>query len=164
MFQRMMGATGIFLFVCPLFFLAAPSFWPMEMDRELIFSGTSVRFWDKVKPLLKPGEVVVPVMNPNLSVLDVYLTPYSLLAAYNYPELLQVRSGVGYLLTVPDDQLYLKTYPPSSSGAYLPEQEATVLAERPNVRFVTLESLKPLRITLSSPQGPIDLTPLLGEP
>jgi hypothetical protein len=36
------------------------------------------------------------------------------------------------------------------------------LAEHPDLKFITLESLQPLRITLSSGTGPaIDLTPFV---
>ncbi len=164
LFQRVTIFTGIFIYVCPLFFLGAPSFNPMELDRRLILSDTSARYWEKVKPLLKPGEVIVPMMNTNLSVVDFYSAPYCLIGAYNYPILFQVTSATGYSLTVPLDQVYLKVNPYENFGLYLPSQQAEILKERPNVRFVTLESVNPLRITLSSPAGPIDLTPFLSEP
>jgi hypothetical protein len=164
LFQRITIITGIFIFVCPLFFLSAPSFNPMEVDRQLLLSGASERYWEKVKGLLAPGEVIVPVMNPNFTMAERYVAPYSLIGAYDHPIVFEVTSATGYSLTVPGDQLYLKAHPAFYSGIYLPDQEADILKERPNVRFVTLESIEPMRITLSSPGGPIDLTPFLAEP
>jgi hypothetical protein len=106
----------------------------------------------------------VPMMNASLVMQDRYEAPYSLIGAYNYPELFEVTAAAGYTLTVPRDQAYLVTASSRNNGIYAPEQAATILRERPNARFITLENVKPLRVTLSSPQGPIDLTPLLSEP
>ena len=165
LFQRVTIITGMVIFVCPLFFLSAPSFNPMEVDRQLLFSGVSEGYWKKVKALLAPGEVIVPVMNPNLTMAERYMAPYSLIGACNYPIYFQVNSGTGYSLTVPRDQLYIHPHPYTNSGIFLPSQEADILKERPNVRFVTLESVDPLRLTLSPPTGPpIELTPFLAEP
>ena len=163
-FQRVTIVLGMALFICPLFFLPAPSFHVMELDRHLLFSGASPRYWEKVKSLLKPGEVIVPVMNPDLGMMDRYDAPYSLIGAYNYPELFEVTAATGYTLTVPRDKAYLKTESNLNNGIYAPSQEAEILRERSNVRFITLESVTPLRVTLSSPDGPIDLTPFLQGP
>ncbi len=38
-FQRMMVVLSLSIFICPLFFLGAPSFNPMEVDRHLAFLG-----------------------------------------------------------------------------------------------------------------------------
>jgi hypothetical protein len=47
-------------------------------------------------------------------------------------------------------------------GVFSPDQKEAILRERPNVKFITLESVDPLRITLSSRDGPtVDLTPLI---
>jgi hypothetical protein len=59
------------------------------------------------------------------------------------------------------NQLYTRVgyYP---FGAYIPEQRDALLRDHPDVKFITLESLKPLKITLSSGTGPaIDLTPFV---
>lgn len=163
-FQRVTIVLGMALFICPLFFLPAPSFRLMELDRHLLFSGAAPRYWQKVRGLLKPGEVIVPVMNPGLSAMDRYDAPFSLIGAYNYPELFEVTAATGYTLTVPRDQTYLKTESNLNSGIYAPSQEADILKERTNVRFITVESVTPLRITLSSPDGLIDVTPFLRGP
>ncbi|HEX4141890.1 MAG TPA: hypothetical protein VHY09_16190 [Candidatus Methylacidiphilales bacterium] len=163
-FQRLIIFLGIALFICPLFFLPAPSFNVMDRDRQLLFSGAAARYWDHVKTQLQPGEVIVPVMNPGLGAMDRYEAPYSLIGAYNYPELFAVTAAAGYTLTVPRDQIYLATMSNLNNGIYAPDQEAQIRVERPNARFITLESVQPLRLTLSSPSGPIDLTPFLSAP
>ena len=163
-FQRVIILLGVFLFACPLFFLPAPSFNLMEADRHLLVSGAAARYWQKVNVFLQPGDVIVPMMNPGFSAQDRYEAPYSLIGAYNYPEFFEVIAATGYTLTVPRDQAYLVTASSLNSGIYAPSQKDDILREHPNVRFITLESVKPLRITLSSPKGPIDLTPLLADP
>ena len=66
----------------------------------------------------------------------------------------------GYSQTAPLDQVDIKIYAYYPYGAYQPEQKAYLLTQRPDLKFITLESLHPLKITLSSRDGPtIDLTP-----
>jgi hypothetical protein len=68
----------------------------------------------------------------------------------------------GYSPTALRDQAYTKTCAFYPFGAYLPNQKESLLAERPDLKFITLERLQPLRITLSSRDGPtIDLTPFV---
>jgi hypothetical protein len=70
----------------------------------------------------------------------------------------------GYSPTVPRDHVYTRTYAFYPFGAYRPEQKQALMVERPELKFITLESLHPLKITLSSRDGPtIDLTPYVPE-
>ena len=47
-------------------------------------------------------------------------------------------------------------------GAYIPSQRHDLLRDHPDMKLITLESLQPLKITLSSGTGPtIDLTPFV---
>jgi hypothetical protein len=86
--------------------------------------------------------------------------PYSLLGSYNYAAMAGVVNAWGYSPTVPRDQVYTKTYAIYPFGAYFLNQKQSLMAERPDLKFITLESLRPLKITLSSRDGPtIDLTP-----
>jgi hypothetical protein len=159
-FRRLITFAGAFLFVFPLFFLPAPTFNPMKLDRDLLFSGRSTRYWNQVKLQLSPDARIVPVFDPHLYLQHPFDVPFSLMGACNLPILFQVESAAGYSATAPRDQLYLQVPPATSLGIYTPEQEAAILEERPEVKFITLEGLHPLRITLSSRGGPtIDLTP-----
>jgi hypothetical protein len=154
-------SIGAFIFIAPLPLLPAPSFNPMVVDRFLLFSGLADEYWAKVKTLLGPDDVLVTIADPALVGENTLRIPFTLLGTANYPCLFQFRSGSGYSVTVPSDQLYLHAHGVMNMGIYSPRDKAAILAERPNVRFVTLESVDPLRITLSSRAGPpIDLTAL----
>jgi hypothetical protein len=90
--------------------------------------------------------------------------PYSLLNAFNYPCRSRLIAAGGYSQTPPQDQLYVRTGTLFPFGAWTPDAIPALQAERPNLRFIVLESLYPLKITLSSRDGPpIDLTPYVPE-
>ena len=158
-FRRGLVATGVLIFLVPLPFLPPPTFGPMKLDRALLFSGAADAYWTGVKTQLGPGDVIVTAADPTLLEGNVPLVPFTLLGTANYPALFQIRNASGYSLTVPRAELYLQVSPTTNMGVFALGQKAAILAERPNVRFLTLESVKPLRITLSSRTGPpIDLT------
>jgi hypothetical protein len=137
-----------------------PTFNPMAVDRELLFSGGFYRYWDQVRPLLKPSDRIAVIVPQNFYLSNYHEIPYSLLGTYNYSELDGVINASGYSATAPDYQLYTKTYAAYANGAYLPDQKAALMTERPDLKFITLESVHPLKITLSSRDGPtIDLSP-----
>jgi hypothetical protein len=159
---RLMSAIyGTCIFVIPLvLYPFAPTFNSMNWDRELVLTGGCERFWDRVRPLLKPTDRIAVLIPFDLYESDRFEEPYSLLGTYNYAVLAGVVNAWGYSPTVPNDQLYTKTYAFYPFGAYRPEQKQALMAERPELKFITLESLHPLKITLSSRDGPtIDLTP-----
>jgi len=132
----------------------------MVLDRELLFSGGFYRYWDQVRPLLKPSDRIAVLLPMNFYLHDNGKIPYSLLGTFNYSEMTGVINACGYSATAPSYQLYTKTYAAYATGAYLPEQKTALMNERPNLKFVILESVHPLKITLSSRDGPtIDLTP-----
>jgi len=152
---------GAFLFAVPMvLYSLPPTFNSMSWDRELILTGRYHIFWDHVRPLLKPGDriavlIPLPIFEDNR-----FEEPYCLLGTYNYAVLDGVVNAWGYSPTVPRDQVHTKTYAFYPFGAYHPNQKAALLAEQPDLNFITLESLHPLKITLSSRDGPtIDLTP-----
>jgi len=163
-FQRKITAISIFIFLFPWLFLPAPTFYGMHMDRQLLFSGRANRYWDRVKTLLGPDDCLVPVADPALINNRNYQLeiPFTLLGAYDFPILFKVKSATGYSIVAPRDQLYLHTAPAINIGIFSPDQKQAILQERPGVRFITLESVEPLRITLSTPnRPPIDLTPYI---
>lgn len=113
-------------------------------------------------PLLKPDDRVAVIIPFDLYQDDRFEEPYILLGSYNYAEIDGFINAWGYSPTAPLDQVYTKTYAYYPFGAYRPEQKAALEAEKPELKFITLESLHPLRITLSSRDGPvIDLTPFV---
>ena len=93
---------------------------------------------------------------------DRFNEPYSLLGTFNYAALAGTVNLWGYSPTPPLDQVGPRLVAYYPFGAYRPEQKAYLLSLRPDLKFITLESLHPLRITLSSRDGPtIDLTPFV---
>ena len=156
---------GTCLFVIPLvLYPVPPTFNSMTWDRELVLTGGVNRFWEQVRPFLKPDDRVAVIIPLDVYGNDRFEEPYSLLGTYNYAEVANVINAWGYSPTVPRDQVYTKTYAYYPFGAYRPFQKKALLDERPDLKFITLESLHPLRITLSSRNGPeIDLTPFVPE-
>jgi hypothetical protein len=163
--RRFSALFGTCLLVIPMaFYTLPPTFNPMNWDRELILTGGFERYWDQVRPLLKPTDRIAVLIPLDLYEDDRFEEPYSLLGTYNYAALAGVVNAWGYSPTVPRDQVYTKTYAIYPFGAYLPSQKQSLMAERPELKFITLESLHPLKITLSSRDGPtIDLTPYVPE-
>ena len=163
--RRFFAVWGSCVLIIPmLLYPLPPTFNSMNWDRELIRGGGFDRYWSEVRPLLKPTDRIAVLIPLNIYLDDRFDEPYSLLATYNYASLAGVVNAWGYSPTVPRDQVYTKTYAFYPFGAYLPNQKQALMAERPELKFITMESLRPLRITLSSRDGPtIDLTPYVPD-
>jgi hypothetical protein len=161
--RRFSALFGTCLLVIPMaLYPLPPTFNSMNWDRELILTGGFERYWDQVRPLLKPTDRIAVLIPLDLYENDRFEEPYSLLGTFDYAALAGVVNAWGYSPTVPRDQVYTKTYAFYPFGAYHPNQKQSLMAERPELKFITLESLHPLKITLSSRDGPtIDLTPFV---
>jgi hypothetical protein len=163
--RRLSVAFGLFVLVVPLLlYPLPPTLNAMTWDRELILTGGTARYWAQVRTLLKPGDRIAVIIPMKIYLDDRFEEPYSLLGTYNYAELVGVVNIWGYSPTAARDQMYTKTYALYPFGAFVPEQKAALMAERPELKFITLKALHPVRITLSSRDGPtIDLTPFIPE-
>ncbi len=161
--RRACAVIGTCLLVFPLVtYSLPPTFNSMTWDRELILTGGTERYWAQVRPLLKPTDRIAVLIPRNIYDNNRFEEPYSLLGTYDYAVLGGVVNAWGYSPTVPRDQVYTRTYAYYPFGAYHPRQKPALMAERPDLAFITLESLHPLKITLSSRDGPtIDLTPFV---
>jgi hypothetical protein len=161
--RRYSALFGTLLFVIPMaLYSLPPTFNSMNWDRELILTGGVDRYWDQVRPLLKSTDRIAVLIPLELYTDDRFEEPYTLLGTYDYAVLAGVVNAWGYSPTAPRDQVYTKTYAFYPFGAYHPDQKQALMAERPELKFITLESLRPLKITLSSRDGPtIDLTPFV---
>jgi hypothetical protein len=138
-----------------------PTFNAMKWDRRLVISGKDQVYWQHVRGYLQPGDRVAVLISRQLFDSDRFNEPYSLLGTFNYACIDGIKNTSGYSSTTPLQQLYTRVgyYP---FGAYIPSQRHDLLHDDPNLKFITLESLKPLKITLSSATGPtIDLTPFV---
>ena len=159
--RRFSAFFGTCILVIPMvFYHPPPTFNPMDWDRELILTGGFDRYWDHVRPLLKPTDRIAVLIPLELYENERLEASYSLLGTFDYATMAGVVNAWGYSPTAPQDQLYTKTYAFYPFGAYRPNQKQSLMTERPELKFITLESLHPLKITLSSRDGPtIDLTP-----
>jgi len=150
------------IFLLPLPFIRVPTFNPLFLDRQLLFSGQAERFWAAVKPQLGATDDVATVIDWPYWQAHAKDIPYTLLDTANYPAFFQVRCISAYDPTAPTDQLPLKTSPGYWFGAFRPDQVNQILAERPDLRLLRIENVAPLKITMSTGAGPeIDLTPYL---
>jgi hypothetical protein len=165
---RVRRLTALFsssLMVLPLFlYLLPPTLNAMTMNRELLFSGDSERYWEHVRLLFKPGDRLAVLIPYDFYVQDRIERPDCLLASYNYACLARLVSVSGYSHTAPLDEIPLKTEPFFPNGAFEISQRTKLIREDPHLKLITLESLQPLRITLSSGDGPnIDLSPYIPD-
>jgi hypothetical protein len=163
--HRLTAVFSAGIMIIPMIlYVIPPTLNEMPLGRRLIFSGEFDRYWGQVRPLLKPTDRIAVLMPYEVYRMDNYEKPNGLLATFNYAMLAQVVNASGYSHTAPEDQLYTRTVPFYPNGAYDVRQREALLQERPDIKFITLESLHPVRITLSSGDGPtVDLTPFVPE-
>lgn len=161
--QKYAALGGACVLIIPLFlYPLPPTFNSMDWDRELITKGGFNQYWDQVRPLLRPDDRVAVLIPPDLYEQERFEMPFSLLGTSNYATMAGIVNLWGYSSTAPLDQVDIKIYAYYPFGAYRPDQKAYLLTQRPDLKFITLESLHPLKITLSSGAGPtIDLTPYI---
>ncbi len=161
--QRFNAAFSTAVMVVPMLcYIIAPTLNEMPLGRKMVFSGDLDRYWDQVRPLLQPTDRIAVLIPWEVYANDNYEKPNGLMASFNYAILARVINVNGYSHTAPADQLYTQTIAVFPNGAYEVRQKAALLRERPDLKFITLESLHPVRISLSSAHGAtIDLTPFL---
>jgi hypothetical protein len=165
---RAQGRLAVFstlIYLVPMLaYKIPPTFNTMRIDRELVLHGGLDDYWRQVRPLLQPGDRVAAIIPREFYSEGQFELPFSLLNAFNYPCLSRCDAAGGYSQTSPRDQLYVQPWSIYPFGAWEPDQKPELLAERPALKFITVESLAPLKITLSSATGPvIDLTPFVPE-
>ena len=161
--RNFLAIFGAGLFVLSMVaFPLPPTFNAMNWDRELILGGGINQYWAQVRPLLKPADRIAVIIPLDLYTDNRFEEPYCLLDTYDYSVLSKTINASGYSPAAPTDQFYTATWCYYPFGAFIPSQKAALLAEKPDLKFITLESLQPLKITLSSRDGPpTDLTPFV---
>jgi hypothetical protein len=163
--QLRLAVFSTLIYVVPMLaYKIPPTLNTTKADRHLVLSGELGTYWRHVQTYLRPGDRIAVLLPLKLYLDHSYDIPFSLLPAFNYAGLAGVPSAGGYSQTPPKDQLYLKTFTVYPFGVWQPEQKAALLAEQPALKFVTLESIEPLRISLGSGDGPdVDLTPFIPD-
>ena len=160
--RRLFVGYSLAMFFLPLPFIRPPSFNALALDRKATLSGDGERFWNQVKPLLKPTDAIITVIDAKVWKANWPSIPYSYLGTANYPALYRVRCLSGYSPTQPLDQVALKTRPNYWFGAFEPSQVQAVLNEQPHAQLIVLEGVHPLKIILRSEGSPdVDLSPYL---
>ena len=145
--------AGVALFVPPLFLHPPPTFSPRDEDRALLFSGAFDRYWDKVRPLLGPDDHVAVIIPPNIYPMNKSTNRYSLIGTFDYACAARFINVWGWSQTTAPGSFLCAHHAAPLFRAYTPSQKAALLAERPALRFITLESMQLLKITLSSADG-----------
>jgi len=161
--RRFCAAFGIFVYVVPLLLYPfAPTFNTLTWDRELIISGRDKDYWAHVQRYLKPTDRIAVIIPLELYTDDRFEEPYSLLGTFNYASYEGIINVWGYSPTAPLDRQYTVVNAFYPFGAYHPAARKRLMKLNPELKIITLESLHPLRITLSSSDGTvIDLTPFV---
>jgi hypothetical protein len=160
--QPAVALFSLLMFIVPLPFVRVPTLNPLFLDRQLLFSGEAEQFWAGVKSRLRPGDEIATIIDWPYWQAHSKDIPYTLLGTANFPELFQVRCASGYSPTAPTDQLPIDIYPGMWFGAYGTNQINQILADKPDLKLMRIESTQPLKITMSDGSGPeIDLSSYL---
>jgi hypothetical protein len=134
----------------------------LREDRLVLLSGVADRYWKAVKQQLGPDDAIATVIDPQVWAVSQNHLNYALIGTADFPAYFQVRCISGYSQTAPVKQLAVPIRPYYWFGAYAPGQVPALLQSQPHVRIITVYSFYPLRLSLASPQGPIDLLPMLS--
>jgi hypothetical protein len=158
--QTAAATFSLLVFLLPLPFIRPPTLNPLALDRQLLFSGRAEIFWSKVKATLKPTDEVAAVIDQDYWNKHWKDIPYTLLDTASFPAFFQVRCVSGYSTAAPLDQVPLKGFEPYFwFGAYGEAQVGAILARQPDLKLIRIESTHPLKITMSSGNGPaVDLS------
>lgn len=160
--QPAIALFSLMMFLLPIPFIRVPTLNALFLDRQLLFSGEAERFWAGVKSQLKPKDEIATIIDSSYWLANSKDIPYTVMGTANFPAFFQVRCISGYSPTAPLDQMPLKTYPGFWFGAFRSDQVDSILAERPDLKLIRIESTHPLKITMSTGSGPeIDLSPYL---
>ena len=144
LWQRAVVMGGATIWAGSMLSAAAPSFNPMNADREFLFSGRAETYWRNKKSDPNFVTPFVPVAPRNLIREKVRQNVlFSRLGAYNYPALFEVKSASGYKVGGFDWNLAQKLAGAEPSGTIAPAQVAPLHRARPDIGFVYLQPQSP---------------------
>jgi hypothetical protein len=140
---------GVVLLVVSLLAFEPDAFLYHRTDRELLFSGTADKHWNRYKAGEVPGAVLIPVVDPTMVSAREKDLPLSLVGANNYPAYFGVRSITGYSSTPPRSALPMGDRYTHSLGYVTPDW-ALVLRKgiAGPVAESRIESLDPIRVSV----------------
>ena len=156
--QRATGAVGLAIFLLSFAALPPPYFTPFPKDRALLLSGSYQAHWNQVRALMGPNGALVPVLARPIPFDQVPRVPWILLGAYNYPALVQVPSQSGYVLRGMNNQTLHGIEARPILGTFLEKEIPALHRADPNLRFLILKSVEPLKIVWSDGENEVVLT------
>jgi hypothetical protein len=159
--QNRLACFSLALFALPLLFTAPLTFNPLRIDRQVLFSGLGDRYWAHVKTHLGPDDETATVIDPQVWATSLGSLNYILIGTADFPAYFRVRCISGYSQTAPVEQLADPIRPYFWFGAYSPDQVPALLKNHPHLRIITVHSFQPFRLGLSSPEGELDLLPMM---
>jgi hypothetical protein len=154
--------AGLLFYLGSLALFRPPAITPMPLDRMLLISGKADRYWAEVRVLTQGNGLLLPVIFGKIPVADRSLVPWSLMNAYNYPALSGIPSRSGYIIRDMIGARYAGTEPLGPIGCFYQRDIALLRRADPQLRFIVLRSLEPVRIELwdGSRRVPLPVPPL----
>jgi hypothetical protein len=129
-------------------FFPAPTFNPLELDREMIVSGKAAAFHRELARIYGQGRRTIISADPKLVLNhpEPEPLPFAALGSHNYAALSEMVGVAGYSATVPDWVWPSEEYadPMHWGGIYSLQQAEELVAEDPTLLRLTLRSLDPL--------------------
>lgn len=143
---RFSYALGAIFFGFSLVPFQAPVFTPFPLDRRVLFSGEYETTWRRVRELMPEGGAFVPVLAVDVPTERVPQVPWLLLGAYNYPALVEVKSKSGYVIKGFEGRILHGVAARGVMGTFEERDIAALHHADPNLKFMVLTNVRPLRI------------------
>ncbi len=146
------ACVGAF-FLCGILFCTTPTFYLFDVDRRLLLSGESERYWARLIRENGGAPHTVSAIPPRFQFYARERIPYSLLGTYSFGSLFGFISESGYTFTSDhsnrrDPDMPRPYYFP---GAYRPEDLARVVRDQPGVWQIVLLRIDPVEWVVRTP-------------
>jgi hypothetical protein len=132
------------------FFSPAPTFNPLELDREMIVSGKAAAFHRELARIYGHGRRTMISADPKLVLNhpEPELLPFAALGSHNYAALSEMVGVAGYSAAVPEWVWPNDDYadPMHWGGIYSPQQAEELVADDPTLLRLILRSVNPLLV------------------
>jgi hypothetical protein len=145
-----LGAVASAPLAAAFLFFPAPTFNPLELDREMIVSGKAAAFHQELARIYGHGRRTMISADPRLVLNqpEPEPLPFAALGSHNYAALSEMVGVAGYSATVPDWAWPSDDYsdPMHWGGIYSPQQAEEIIADDPTLLRLTLRSVDPLLV------------------
>lgn len=144
--RRFSYALGVLFFLFSLVPFRPPVFTPFPLDRRLLFSGAYEPTWQRVRELMPPESAFVPVLAVDVPTAKTPQVPWLLLGAYNYPAFVEVPSKSGYVIKGMEGMTLHGIAARGPMGTFRERDIPALHRADPNLKFLVLTNVRPLRI------------------